>query len=99
MNARRSGGVFVNEFGETKVEDFHLARGSNHHIPGLDVAMNDATRVCCRKRVGSLQNDRQSAFERQRSSIHQLANVTAFNKLHRDEMDTVDFVEIEDGAN
>ena len=50
------------------------------------------------KRVGGLKRDRQCAFQRQWTSIDQLAHVTTLDVLHRDEVNAVDLVEIEDRA-
>src|ERR1044072_2665932 len=60
--------------------------------------MNDAARVCGGERVCSLQGDRQRAFERQRTTIHELPHVFPFNVLHGNEVNAVDLVEVEDGA-
>ena len=38
------------------------------------------------------------AFERQRATVDELPHVSALDVLHRDEVDAVDLVEIEDGA-
>ena len=54
--------------------------------------------MCSGKCVGSLQRDRQSAFEGERATINELPDVLPFDVLHRDEVDAVDLVEIENRA-
>src|SRR5690349_16193730 len=60
--------------------------------------MNDAATVCRRECVGDLQADLERGFQFERTSGDELAHVLAFNKLHRDVVNSVDFIEIEDGA-
>src|SRR6185503_13490350 len=88
----------VEQFCETEVEHFNLTARRNHHVAGFDVAMNDASSVCSAERIRSLQRDRQSTLERQRTTIHELPHVLAFDVLHGNEVNAVDLVEIEDGA-
>src|SRR6185503_15479085 len=54
--------------------------------------------MCSSKCVRSLQRDRQRAFEGERAAIDELPDVLPFDVLHRDEVDAVDLVEIEDRA-
>ena len=61
--------------------------------------MDDAAFVCCRERIGHLNGNRERAAQIQRTTIHKIAHVLAFNELHGDEMHAAHFVEIEDGAN
>ena len=61
--------------------------------------MDDAAFVCCRERIGHLNGNRERAAQIQRTTIHKIAHVLAFNELHGDEMYAAYFVEIEDGAN
>ena len=60
--------------------------------------MDYSLRVRHGQRVGHLNRDRERALELQRLAVYQLAHVAAGNVLHRDEVDAVDDVEIEDGA-
>src|SRR5918993_5580893 len=98
MNARGARGIVVQQFRQTKVEYLRLAFVVDHYIAGLDVAMDDSLRVGHCQRVRNLNRDRQSALELQRLSINQLPHIATGNVLHRNKVDTVDFVEIEDGA-
>src|SRR5689334_15720951 len=60
--------------------------------------MNDAAAVRGGECVGDLQTDQKRGLQLERTTRDELANVLAFDELHRDEMNSVDFVEIEDRA-
>src|SRR6185503_15890043 len=60
--------------------------------------MNDASLVRGGERVSNLQTDQQRGFEFERTAGDELAHVLAFNKLHRDEVNAVDFIEVVDRA-
>ena len=60
--------------------------------------MNDAARVRRGERICGLNPDAQSAFQLERAPIAKLAHVLALDILHRDVMDSVHFVHVEDGA-
>src|SRR5689334_6131387 len=98
MNSRRARCFFVEQFRESEVEHFDLSARRDHYVTGFNVAMNDAAGMCSAERIRNLQRDRQSTFERQRTTIHELPHVLPFNVLHRDEVNAVDLVEVEDGA-
>src|SRR4051794_5373403 len=98
MNSGGACCFFIEQFGESEVEDFNLAARRDHHVAGFDIAMNDAARVCSTERIRSLQRDRQSTLERQRTTIHELPHVLAFDVLHGNEVNAIDLVEVEDGA-
>src|SRR6185369_8712230 len=98
MNSRSSCLFFVEQFCEAEVEYFDLTGWRDHHVAGLDVAMNDAASVCGGECVGCLQRDRQSALERQRTAVYELPHVSTFDVLHGDEVNAIDLVEVEDGA-
>ena len=51
-----------------------------------------------RKCVCHLQRDRQSTFQGQWSTVHQLSHIASFDVLHGNKMDATDVIEIEDGA-
>src|SRR6185369_11000155 len=98
MNSRRARRFFVEQFCESEVEDFDLTARRDHDVAGFDIAMNDAARVCGGERICSLQRYRQCAFERQRTTIHELPHVFPFNVLHGNEVNAVYLVEVENGA-
>src|SRR5437763_15838917 len=60
--------------------------------------MNDAATVCCGERVGNLQADQQRRSQFQWTTSHELPHVLAFDKLHRDVVNALGFIELEDGA-
>src|SRR6267142_3419596 len=98
MNSGCACGLFIEEFSQTEIQDLNLPGWRDHHIAGLNIAMNDSSGMCRCKRVCHLQGDRQSAFKRQRPTMHQLPHIATFDVLHRYKMDTTDLIEIEDGA-
>src|SRR5688500_16037698 len=57
MNAGCACCFFVEQFGESEVEHFHLAGWRDHHVAGFDVAVNDPARVCRGECFGRLQSD------------------------------------------
>src|SRR6185369_9378724 len=60
--------------------------------------MNDAAAVGGGERVGYLQTNQQRGLELEWTAGDELAHVLAFDELHRDEVNAVDNVEIEDRA-
>src|SRR5204863_8781728 len=81
MNAGSTRDVFVEQFGESEVEDFHLAGRRHHHVAGFDVAMNDSAGVSSAEGVRGLQGNRQGAFERQWTAVYQLPHVAPLDVL------------------
>src|SRR5688500_10482608 len=98
MNARRTRGIVIQQFRQTEIEYLRLALVVDHYIAGFDVAMNDSLRMGHCQRVRHLNSDRQSAFQLQRLSTDELPHIATRNVLHRNKVDSVDFVEVEDGA-
>src|SRR6267143_1462075 len=98
MNSGSPCRIVVKKFGQTKIEDLRLPLGIYHHIAGLDVAMNDSLRMRYGERVGNLDSNGERALELQRFSVYQLPHVAAGNVLHRDEVDIVNDVQIENSA-
>src|SRR5689334_5603078 len=60
--------------------------------------MNDAATVRGRECVGHLQADQESSFQFEWTTRDELPHVLAFDELHGDEMNAVNFIEIEDRA-
>ncbi len=98
MNAAGCGFRIVQKLCEAEVQHLHLARRRYHHVSRLDVAMNDAPTVRCRECVGDLQTDQQRRFQFEWTACDELPHILAFNELHRDEMEPVNFVQIVDSA-
>src|SRR5262249_4434180 len=94
----RSGMRRLDQLGESEVEHFHRAVVRNHHVARFDVAMHDAARVRRGKRIGYLNRNRERLTQIEWTSGHQLTHVATCYVLHRDEMNTVNFVETEDSA-
>src|SRR5512132_1741812 len=98
MNSGSSRRVVVEQFGEAKIENFNLALAGHHDVAGLDVAVDDPLCMRGSKRVRYFNGNRESALEPQRLALYQLPHIAPGNVLHRDEMNAVNFVEIENGA-
>ena len=99
MNSAGRRFLFIQQFRQTEIQNLHLPVVGYHHVARLNVAMNDAARVRRREGVGNLNPDPQSAVQLQRPAIAKLAYVFAFNVLHRDEVQALRLVHIEDRAN
>ena len=50
-------------FGQTEVEHFGVSAARNENIGGLEIAVNDALRVCCGDGVGDFDRDLQGSWE------------------------------------
>src|SRR5687767_3157179 len=98
MNARRTRGIVVQQLRQTEVEYLRLAFVVDHYIAGFDVAMNYSLRMGHCQRIRHLNGDRQSTFKLQRLSTDELPHIATRNVLHRNKVDAIDFVEVEDGA-
>ena len=98
---RRFTAVFVfvvNQFRQTEIENFRLPAVRHHYVSRFDVAVNDAARVRIGERVANLYANSQRAFYFERATGDELADVFALDILHRDVIDAVLFVEIENRA-
>src|SRR6185369_4098513 len=98
MNSRSASGVFVQQFGKTKIEHLRLALAGDHHVAGFDIAMNYSLGMSGGESVGYLDRYGKRALQLQRLAVDQLAHVATRNVLHRNEVDAVDDVEIENCA-
>ena len=61
--------------------------------------MNDAATVRGRECIRDLQSDQQARLQLERASRDKLSHVLSFNKLHRNEVNAINFIEIVDRAN
>ena len=77
------------EFGKTEVEQLHQAIGPDHHILGLDVAVNDSGAVRSGKTGGHLHCEIEDFEDRQPIAIQPIAEGRPLDKLHRDEQPAV----------
>src|SRR5690348_12464712 len=98
MNSGGRGFGVVEEFRESEVEHLYLARRRDHHVARLDIAMNDAAAMRGGECFSDLQTDQQRGLEFEWTARDELAHVLAFDELHRDEVNAVNFIEIEDRA-
>ena len=70
---------------QAEVDDARGAVAREHHVLGLDVAMDDAHRVRGRQAVGDLHREIEQALQRQRPARQLVAQRLAFEPL-RDEV-------------
>src|SRR6185295_13732110 len=85
----RSALVSLSEFGESEVEDLHVAFGTDDDVLGFDVAMDDAGVVCGSETVGNLDRDVEYVAELHRLVAHALAQRHALHVFHRDEWSSI----------
>jgi len=87
----RAGGVVLvlgevgPQLGEAEVEDLHPALGSEHHVLGLEVTVEDPVLVRGRHRVGEGDRDREEPVEGQPSLGDRARERLALDVLHREE--------------
>src|SRR6185369_9693989 len=74
------------------------AGSRDHHVARLDIAMHDAAAVRGCERVSHLDRDRERAAQIEWFSVDDVAHVTSFDVLHRDELNVADFMKTEDRA-
>src|SRR2546423_14442898 len=95
---RLSASSSSSNFCQSKIEHLRLARICHHYVSRLDIAMNDAARVCGRQRICYLNRDPQCAVEFKRTTIYKLPHVATFDVLHSDVVQSISFAKIENGA-
>jgi hypothetical protein len=74
----------VDELGKAEVQHLHQAGGRDHHVRGLDVAVDDAGRVGRGEAAGDLHRDPQHFHERQASARQPLPEARSLQALHGD---------------
>src|SRR5262245_6671242 len=88
-----------NKLGDAEIEDLEIPVGSDHHVFGFDVAVDDYRRMSGGQGVGDLSGDLDRPTRSQQRTGHQLAKRPARDVLGRDVMDTfsrADFVNGDD---
>ena len=82
----RQGGLAA-QLGETEIEDLGVAAGGDHHVVGLEVAMDDAGGMRGGQRVGGLRQVLQDLLEIARLARQERAEGLTLHELHRDVVD------------
>jgi len=77
----------LDDRGEAKIEDLHLAVRSDLDVGGLEVAMDDPLFVCRFERLGHLPRDRQRRAHHQRAAGNQISKRVPFNEFKNDRGD------------
>ena len=90
----RVGGV-VAQLREAEVEHLEPAVGREHHVVGLQVAVQDALLVRRRHRVGERDREREEALHGEAARRDRLAERLALDELHRQEAQPAVFLERE----
>ena len=88
----------IEKFGQSKIQNLHLAMFRHHHVAGLYISMNDAARMRCGQRIRDLNCDPQCALQLERPTIDQLAHITTFDVLHGDIVHAISFIQIKNRA-
>ena len=74
----------ADQLGEAEVEHLHEAGLRDHHVPGLDVAVDDPGLVGGGEAARDLERDPQRLGDRQAAPLEPLAQALAVHQLHRD---------------
>ena len=80
------GGRRVGQLGETEVEHLRVAARGDEDVRGLDVAMDDALRVCRIERVGDFDAELDDPIELERVSLDEMFERPPFEQLHHEEL-------------
>src|SRR5579863_2393136 len=94
-----SGGRFCGgNFGETEIENFGVAAPGDENVGGLDIAVDDAFRVCGIESFSDLQGDVEEALEFDRLASDDVLESGAIEKFHGDEGAAIFFADVVNGA-
>ena len=89
---------FERDFRQPEVENLRLTSIGDEDICGLDVAMDDALRVCRVESVGDLNTQIKHRFDLQRLTSDSMPERLTLQQFHGDEGSPVGFVNLIDGA-
>jgi hypothetical protein len=70
--------------GQAEVDDLREAVGRDHHVLGLQVAVDDPNGVGLGQPLGDLRRNREHLLRRQRAACERLAKRLPLDELHRD---------------
>ena len=90
--------VAGDEFGQTKVENLGVAALGDKDVCRLDVAVNDALRVCGIQSIGDVAGQRQQRFGVDGAALDAMLQGLAVEELHGDEGLAVGLTDIVNGA-
>ena len=76
----------VQAFGQAKIGDARLVVAVNHHVGGLEVAVQNALRMRIVYRLGGQPYVARGLSGRQSAIAHELSQVLAFDIIHREEV-------------
>ena len=85
--------VTIAEFRETKIQQLH-AVWREHHVTGLEVAMNHVLGVGSIERLGDPCGNRDSLIDRERAELQTLGECFPLEELHHKERNTLVFADI-----
>ena len=87
-------GVVRDELGQAEVQDLHQPVAPDHHVLGLDVAMDDAERVGGLEPSRRLDHEIDGESRRQRAGAHARAKRLAVDEFGRDEVPPIRFADV-----
>ena len=86
----------VDQLSQAEIDDLGMTIFRQHHVGRLEIAMDDPLVVGARQAFGHFRRDFERAAGRQMSAREHVAELLAPHQLHRDEADTVGFVDLMD---
>jgi len=99
VDSGRRGRLFIQQFGQAKIQDFHPSRVCDHYVLSFDIAVHDPACVSRGQGIDNLNRNRQCALQFQRFSVDEIPNGLPFDKLHDDEVQPAGLVHLENRAN
>jgi len=89
----------MQRFGESEVEDFHLAGGLDHDVGALQIAMDDAALVRARDAGRDLARDVEELRRLERATMEALRQCFPFAVLHDEIRSAIGLADFVDGGN
>ena len=90
-------GSGIGQLRQPEVHDLDVTLAGEHHVLGLQIAVNDAGLVRLRERIRQLAGDLKGLLQRRSSASQQLPECRAFDELHHDEELAVELPDVVDG--
>jgi hypothetical protein len=84
-------------FSQAEIQHFDPALAADHDVGRLQIAVDDAFFMCCRKRVPQSAGNLDDLFEGKSACADEPVERLTFDELHRQEVDAIGFLDRVDG--